>query len=119
MATVIQIEHARQGFEDLADLFGISPIITEARIEPTGYEDRHSRPLLAVVVEALAATYPDAERMAAKLVLGRAETALTSHAGLVCWTGWLRHASQYDPVTVRLYAPTAREETLAGPGVGS
>jgi hypothetical protein len=113
MATVIQIEHARQGFEDLTDIYGLSCAITEARAELTEYRDRYGHPQGVVVVEALADAYPDAERLATKLSLVRRETTLTTQAGLVCWGGWLQKASQYDPVAVRLYAP-ATDPALQG-----
>ncbi|MFD2024036.1 MULTISPECIES: hypothetical protein [Promicromonospora] len=119
MATVIQTEHARHGFETLANLYGLSCAVIEARAEITNHHDRHGHPLGVVVIEALADAYSDAEQLATKLKLDRADTALTSQAGLVCWIGWLRHVSQYDPVTLRLYAPTTGEGAAATPEVVS
>jgi hypothetical protein len=119
MATVIQTEHARQGFETLASLYGLSCVVIEARAEIADHHDRHGRPMRAVVVEALVDTYSDALHLATRLKLDRADTALTSQAGLACWIGWLRFVSQYDPVSLRLYAPTTGEGAAATPRVVS
>lgn len=114
---VIQIEHARQGFEDIASIYSLSCAVIEAQAEITDHSDRYGRPLDVVVVEALADNHSGAERVAAKLKLERADTTPEAQAGLVCWTGWLPQASQYDPVSVRLYAPTRDEGTTADEGI--
>lgn len=101
------VEHAQQGFEDLAAIHEVSLVLTETRVEKLDDKDRHGRPLYVVVVEAMVPTLVDGHRLAERLQLLEQPPGPAQETPLTCWTGWLPKASRLNPVAVRMYAPRA------------